>query len=461
MHGELSQALSTRCRQSLATGCGGVAMDDFERCVRAIWVLERCQRWSTDQQLTQVIQRYYGSNAYLGASGDRGPAIGQYCISRDNNHTTRLFVAGVYDRRSGETFAGGYTNAVVRSFGPRENLEVARAADAIMSRLESFVRQDDVLEFYGHSAGGAVCEAVCLRWVQKYPGRNRIRIDTYGSPCGGTLGTWVSSTSIARNRWMNDGDPVPCVPWVNISSGQMFGLIVVGTPAERQNLASGLTISDFQQPQPGRRLSADRVRYASYPMLTGNIQEAIAKWIEGDEEAVAAHSLEAYSAAFASHSARTTAVDNASIGPARPQPRLAVDARVTMPFTMPWSNTQRVVMPFTIPPTGGTVDVAGLPVANVTVTRRPSVFLKTGKQILFKKVKVGPYWQVEYQGTIVLISDEKKIPTAFVKAANRMIRSIGDANTIYTGAFTSSLVALFQQAATDPAVCRPLMRVDP
>jgi hypothetical protein len=132
-----------------------------------------------------------------------------------------------------------------------------------------------------------------------------------------------------------------------------------------------------------------------------------------------------------------------------------------MPFELTRTDDVRLVVPINLSPVGIALDDAGGKVGTVTVEEVRRMFLRVNPKDQFRKVKIGAMWNVYLGNLVVLVSDEPRTPTTFVRAANRMLRAIGSNNTIFNGAFFTQLEALFLRMSSDPAVCSPLLRIEP
>ena len=76
----------------------------------------------------------------------------------------------------------------------------------------------------GHSAGGAAVQALARLLIEQEQLRNSSVI-TFGSPCAGPTTFTQSISTVDMCRWMNDQDPVPCIPPRQNQSPRVFAML--------------------------------------------------------------------------------------------------------------------------------------------------------------------------------------------------------------------------------------------
>jgi len=76
----------------------------------------------------------------------------------------------------------------------------------------------------GHSAGGACAMALVRHMIEREVSGSRAVI-TFGSPCPGPGGFAHAIRGVDLCRWMNDVDPVPCIPPRGSQSPRVYSVI--------------------------------------------------------------------------------------------------------------------------------------------------------------------------------------------------------------------------------------------
>lgn len=384
---------------------------------------------------------------------------GGYAFRIDGEQTVRVFVTGVSNRAMSQNMALGYANPIDEGQAGRWNRHARLdAGDLWDNQLREMLRPHDRVHLYGHSAGGAVVEAAAVLVRRALPDTD-VRIITYGAPCPSEGGACLPMALSDRQRFMSWNDPVPLIPFASVAMGDLIILYAANaTPARGQ--LNGPAPWQFRQPPGGLRIRGGTISANELPYVLDRQLERVNDWVNQVPASGIAHDINIYRSEF------SQLLREYPVGWER-APRSTIPARqgmepiqVVMPFDLPWQRGVDLVMPMVIRPNGIASDVAGSTLGQASITREKTMFLKLGPRLKFKKVKVGQTWQVMLGDAIVLVADQKKVPGAFVRHANRMVRSIGDTNTIWADAFLAAMMNLFQVAAVDATQSRPLMRVD-
>jgi len=371
----------------------------------------------------------------------------------------RVFISGIKGKQGATNVALGYAGGSPIPTEPGFNSWLGSDARTIWyfwfrEQFRGYKR----VEIHGHSAGGVVAEALAKLLSRLYRGVP-IDVHTYGSPAPGVSGICVNGEQYTRERWMNQDDAVPLVPWCRLGPNEFMGLYLFG-------LLSGVPSSQvatphrFVQPGSGIRMESGRVTSGDNPRISSDPQRQVSLWMEGEEGAVEAHSVDSYFRKMTTYTRDFPAGIRLAPVAEVSEPAADVNVVAVAPFAIPGQVVDSLPVPIRIRADATAVDPQNQAVGTATISEVPMSFLRINPRKAFKLAKVGRTWQVTMGEAVVMVADTPKVPRTIVKRLNGMLRGIGTDNTVRLDAFIAALQNWMTNAASDVTYCKPPMRVD-
>ena len=149
----------------------------------------------------------------------------RYAILYGGESPVTLISTGV-SRGNVPSFLEGYRSSVQsRTAGGFNTSTAIYALTLLGTYWRTFAAGRTPTQMYGHSSGGALVECLNALAVSNGIGQCRERI-TFGAPKACFLNSIPDATEEIQLRWVNEDDPVPCLPFWGIGGGSP-GLLVL------------------------------------------------------------------------------------------------------------------------------------------------------------------------------------------------------------------------------------------
>lgn len=388
-----------------------------------------------------------------GILGRASPVSTQYWHYDPEFKKLNVYATGVSGAIGGAVYFRGYAAGRRRDFG-LFNAEAITQAESIYANIRQAIGTSlvDQINWYGYSAGGAIGEAFLRVWRYRNTHTAVMLIDTWGSPAAADSGSYMSVPSGFRHRFFRRNDAVPFLPTTRLRDGSIVSVVQAGHQYV-ENAA-------YVQPGQGIQLETVGVRYANNPSTNSDNPElALSSWFNSIEPYSSAHRNDAYLRDFQRMLAIYGGWGPEPTNTEPPSPPITpVEVQVARELLPPRIGASPTVV--TLNRTTIAMNRIGRSPGKMVFGAFPTMYLRVNPKKAFRKVKVGDQWQVRLGEQVVLASDTKYLPAAFVKAGNRMLRSVGLHNTVYLNNLIAGLQDWLQNAAVDETYCKPTMRVD-
>jgi len=426
----------------------------FPQQVAGLTMIHEAYAQSRQQRVIDEYFRLYpGDRECEFFLGGQGLVSAGFIVVRSRGRC-RVFVAGIISDVMARRIAEGY--AARLRVAPLAGFNAAFATDALSLMqlvIRNVIRPGDVLELHGHSAGGCVCEAIAKQAALEFPDR-LITIDTYGAPAPAERGATIAGPNFTRGRWMNIDDPVPLVPWANISGGRHLALWLWSQLFPGPS-GGGPHPEVYVQPGPGIRIRTGHYGAGQNPLFTVDPARQMQAWLDRLPDPLDQHDAGTYLIVMRSLAARFPEPAPEPEPVVEPVPPRQQMETVVMPFPLAYGPERNLVLPIVIRPDSIALDVVGTPLGTIILENEPMAFGKINPRKAFRKVKVGTRWHVELNGVLVIQCPEGKTPGTIVRRLNGMLRAIGNNNFLIMPDFIDQLQAWIMAASTDDTYCRP------
>lgn len=385
-----------------------------------------------------------------------------------------IFVAGIETQAQAELVIRGYA-AVLPGSGRSEPNDFFYAVASDLIRAMTLLRNFEgarVHRFWGHSAGGGVCEVA----AKYFPYNNLIvhSICTFGAPKPGAPGATNEEGHVHRNRYMHYNDYVPMVPHANLpaSGGRSIALSWIYRNAApwRCVHGSGGLLLRSSYATPAREAAGDRSPLAG-----------LDSWVAGRLTERDAHSMDNYRAALravvdreneeatanpAGLVAGQLAMGNALVD----GPDLVLELAARAPASQPGIG---LVLPIDIPIPGGDV-LPGPAFITPRGVERPGGFfvaatLEGGRmaqaklrgRLRMKYVKAGTNWVVVWNDFLIATFTRPSSAKTFCSAGNRFLRLMRNNGALYMPVFVDAFTSFIGVAAGGDPDYQPPLIVNP
>ncbi len=409
-------------------------MSVVRRATGGAIILDEIETHRSDAQILRTFGRYFEREAkQIGGEryGDERLGVDTKWII-DAGGRVHFFMLGVQapegflniGKEYVRVIGGNYFQSVNRAFGiPAQELYQRQRA----------LRRDygnQGFSFFGHSAGGGVCEVLIVFHFND--GGRDLELHTYGTPKIGFRGTTLEPPNCTRFRWMNSGDPVPLLPSAPIGSGAAIAL-VFGAAYLVGNY--NLDMTRFQHGSGGRLLRNGRWTERTDAGGLVNPYQTIEDVLAGDADAQRPHFIGSYATALRAcdQEDNTGGADerNLVLELERPRPQdLVLPHRANL-----WGHNNDIVMPFPLP---FNVPAAAVGVARVDAARQQITFAgttrgaavgvremanaKMARSTGWTRAKIDTNWYVYLAGVYVAKTRSGSKAKTMCKRGNAMLR---------------------------------------
>ncbi len=341
-----------------------------------------------------------------------------YC---GNNSRKLFFIDGATTSAQVTEFVNGYDNAAsVGAFNPI-NFRIRQAATFVLARINGAGLQvPEHVDFVGYSIGGAIA-IECYRQLALAQSPIKRKCITFGAPRTCSRSDLAPIVNSPITRWMTDADPIPLVP-PRITDAPTL----IATNSVLTNLRWGA----YVHARGGIVVYPNGATAGLVlpPIAAMNPTMSLLNWyfsVEGDP--ANPHALTTYLAylALAEQLAATASAQRRLDGPIE-QPQQDDRRQLT--------QRERQVM-------------SQIAVAGRDQNSQPLV-VPTDR--LFKAVRMGRIWVVEFAGEIIAVAPRKKRAQALARRGNAFVRSLPRQALVQPDSLASQLDA-FLAAAVDPA----------
>jgi pimeloyl-ACP methyl ester carboxylesterase len=347
-------------------------------------------KFQIDQILRPTFTTNFRSVAY--DKTDQRPAV---YIGGDNSGLA-VYIDGVSDATQTNLLVSGYDNGqgfgLVQGYNPWLH-EAARLIDGAIHSMELLTNPFRITIF-GYSAGGAI-GTVILKRHPNLADRSYMRLVSYGSPRA--LSTFDIETVSSKRicRWMNDNDPIPLVPPRPEDSPLLFLTLSFITVAR---------YSSYVHTQGGLSLAEDGTATGAFlpPLAAMSPLTSLQAWYVGETNTVNnPHWIGNYEDRL------FRLKESMRPGERGPAPEGHREA--------PATATRREL-------TRGQIEVFGQVQHAASEQNKNQVVVKP--VVLFKAVRAGRIWAVEFGGQLFTYSGNKKRARHLARAGNDFLRSL-------------------------------------
>lgn len=410
----------------------------------------------------RITQYFRAEVEDLRVSEQTGVCWGAVAILLSTNHLL-VFLHGVWGQGSSVRLCEGYfyTQQQVAEVSAGFNYEVARTARDVFNNLvRPVVNQRTHLSVFGHSAGGAVAEALARIYYQEV-NRRYGSVTTYGAPKAGLPGSCLTLLQTYRTRYMAVDDPVPFIPM----GGTFIGGLAVLQGGPRNNIVPLVVHGER-----GILLARSSVRARQDGEVRDDAAGAINGWILGQRPWTTYHSMDFYAALLRQHDPG----EINELNPARghqmeepPLPQVAQLGFLTPPI---------YYLPEALTPAPSVV----LPIQFVTI-REQFVKLANGESILARRtrgnempqgrIRTALAWTfapaaqggffIFWNDFLVGKTTSRSAARTVCRSANRLLRLMGNRAQWYSTALSDAWPSFLTIAASGNGQYVPPLNVVP
>jgi hypothetical protein len=334
------------------------------------------------------------------------------------------FAAQATNIMDGYNNGGGPTNT--NGFNPYfQN----RAQQIVTTLTTTTLAQAEFVDVVGYSAGGAIACHVVDR-LRTMGSLYKMRIMTFGSPRAGDEVFAARLARVAIGRWFNADDPIPLIP-PRLTDVAILPLLIP--------LIAVLRYASFVHTHGGIQINADGSTQAEVlpSVASVNPSASLATWYFGQEgDPNNPHGLNQYRSRLltfsdAASSARVLNVAEGRVEAPREQDRRQANQRE--------------------------LQVAGEIQA---IAARQNAFEPAVKDsVLFKAVRIGRTWCVQFGGQIVVYAGNPKRARHLARAGNDFLRSLPKQAVVDPETILSQMTSFFNQAVQPGGPVNPPINV--
>jgi len=304
------------------------------------------------------------------------------------------------------------------------------ATTVVDRHIAGYLAPSRALNFYGHSGGGGFVEAAA-KYLYRAGNFNIREIITYGAPKIGTASACFGyAASVARVRWMNNGDCVTGLPFQTILGGAW------------QYLTFGYSRSQpwqFCHGTGGREILPDgsfRDSQDPHEHLPSSISE-VGWWLTG-------HNIYGVGTPHRIGTYASRLLGIAADNPTPPAPLPVAPAEIPTP--------PRVVPPLdlVVRPDAAPVQMASVVGTNVSLNGSPPIrglslgvpampMSQINPGLRAQVFRVGAIFQVVWMDNIIASVPTKSKGNVIARAINRLCRTLGNSSSVTTVEFQASL----------------------